>query len=100
MLRSSLLLSAVFAASIALACAQEDDVPLPPEPEFNCEQTDLPEELGHLCSSFDGVWRDTMSRPVEGGGSGRPQLKSPIGSPALTHEFTGRGLAPGASSPI
>jgi hypothetical protein len=96
-----LLLSALLAASVASVHAQEEDeTPLPPEPEFHCEQTGLPEELAQLCTSFDGAFRDTMSRPVESGGSGRPQLKSPIGSPALTHEFTGRGLTPAVSSPI
>jgi len=99
-MRPSLLLSALLAAWVAPVCAQEDDTPLPPEPEFHCDQKNLPEELAQLCSSFDGAFRDTMSRPVDSSGSGRPQLKSPIGSPALTHEFTGRGLAPAAASPI
>lgn len=99
-MRRCLLIFAVFAASVVPAYAQEDDAPLPPEPEFHCEQNDLPEELAQLCTTFDGVWRDTMSRPVESSGSGRRQLKSPIGPPALTHEFTGRGLAPSISSPI
>ena len=87
-------------AVFAFPAFAEDDAPLPPEPEFHCEQKGLPDELAQLCGSFDGGWHDTMSRPVQGGGSGRPQLKSPIGSPVLMHEFTGRGLAPTVSNPI
>jgi hypothetical protein len=99
-MRPSLLLPVLLAVSVASAYAQEDDASLPPEPEFHCGQKDMPEELAQLCTSFDGVWRDTMSRPVDPSGSGRPQLKSPVGRPALTHEFTGRGLAPTLSNPI
>ena len=98
-MRPSLLLF-VFAASVVPAYAEQDDTPLPPEPEFHCGQNSLPEELAQLCGSFDGGWRDTMSRPVESSGNGLRQLKSPIGRPALTHEFTGRGLAPAVSNPI
>ncbi len=86
-------------AAVAIAFASPvmaQDAEQAAEPEFNCDQKDLPAELAQLCLGFADGYRDAMSRPVETNGSGRPVLRSSPVSRPIVPEVIGRGLAPTA----
>ncbi|BCJ91110.1 hypothetical protein IZ6_18450 [Terrihabitans soli] len=72
-----------------------------PEPEFNCDQKDVPGELALLCLGLDvGGYQDAMSRPAEITGKGRPDIKPSLARRPITEEITGRGLAAAPADPL
>jgi hypothetical protein len=107
-MRSTRLIAAVMLVLAAPAFAQEAnfealeglEVEAAAEPEFNCDQKDLPAELAQLCLGlFDG-YRDAMSRPAEFIGQGRPELKPSLARKPVSQELTARGLAPSQPDPL
>jgi hypothetical protein len=70
-----------------------------PEPEFNCDQKDLPAELAQLCLGLADGYRDAMSRPAQFVGKGRPALKPTLARPRISRELTSRGLASAKPDP-
>jgi hypothetical protein len=84
----------LFAAALILsapAFAQEDEPAA--EPEFNCDQEDLPAELAQLCLGLANGYRDALSRPAEFSGAGRPEIKPSLARRPVTQELIGRGLS-------
>jgi hypothetical protein len=69
------------------------------QPEFNCDQTVIPEELAQLCLSLDNGYRDAMSRPAELEGKGRPDLIPSLVRRPVSQEITGRGLVSNQPDP-
>jgi hypothetical protein len=86
---------AAFAIAFASPVMAQEAEPAA-EPEFNCDQKDLPAEIAQLCLGLGDGYRDAMSRPVEISGPGRPVLGSSSAFRPLIPEVTGRGLAPTA----
>lgn len=76
----------------AFAQESDDETDILPEPEFHCEDENLPEDLAQFCAGFDDVYRSVMSRPGEVIGTGTPIIRSSIIQRPLLHELTGRGL--------
>src|ERR1700742_5030761 len=87
--------AALLLASPAFAQDAEPEL----EPEFNCDQKDLPAELAQLCLGIDDGYRAAMSRPVQVTGKGRPELKPSLARRPVSEELIGRGLAATGSDP-
>lgn len=102
-MRSSRLLAVAVLVLAAPAFAQENNFEAldgleigaeAPEPEFNCEQKDLPAELAQLCLGLADGYSDAMSRPAQFVGKGRPELKPSLARKPISQEMTSRGLTP------
>lgn len=91
-MRPARLLAAVALMLALPALAQDAEPEAAPEPEFDCDQKDLPVELSQLCLGLADGYRDAMSRPAELIGKGRPDLKPSLAPRPLSQEITGRGL--------
>jgi hypothetical protein len=105
-MRSTRLLAATAFMLAAPAFAQENNFEAldgleaaAPEPEFNCDQKDLPAELSQLCAGLADGYRDAMSRPAEFVGKGRPDLKPSLARRPISPELTARGLTPAPTDP-
>lgn len=85
-MRPALIIAALLIAAPAIA---DDEEPVR-EPEFTCDQKNLPEELAALCAGLSDGYREAMSRPADLSGSGRPKLRER--RKIVRHEIVGRGL--------
>lgn len=91
-MRHRLLAIPILFALAVPAAAEDAGFEHETDAQVSCDQPKLPDELAQLCAGLSGSYADAMSHPAEIKGSGRAPVKA-AGKPAVTYEFTGRGLA-------